>query len=134
MEEGVMYPRECECGKVVQREHMWVKHVESKSHAVNMEQKGFVMDESGEYTKLPSDLQTIINFKEYNINPRNLGRMVRVAFAVRGWPNKEHPGTVVDFMKEHRLPTFDIGRGAGWTAAEGNTYITNRVKEYMGVK
>lgn len=131
MEEEIMYPRECECGKVIERAYMWDKHVTSKRHADAMEAKGFVKNDEGEFEALPDDLQAIVDMKDRD--PRFIGKMLRYAFAQRGWPNKQHPGTVLDFMKEHNLPMFNLGRGH-WSASEGDSNIVNQVKEYMGVR
>jgi len=36
--------------------------------------------------------------------PQQRAKWVRRAFASRGWPNKEHPETVRDFLIQHEIP------------------------------
>lgn len=51
---------------------------------------------------LDADLQAIVDDKRST--PQVLAKMTRFAFAARGWPNVEHPGTVRDFLVEHNKP------------------------------
>lgn len=51
---------------------------------------------------LPLDLQRPVD--AIRETPRVRARWVRRAFAARGWPNQEHPGTVRDFLEKHSIP------------------------------
>jgi len=68
---------------------------------------------------LPADLQAAVD--EVRSTPQMRAKMVRAAFAARGWPNASHPGTVRDFLIEHKIPIIDVPRGfdsgeaAAWT-------------------
>jgi len=52
--------------------------------------------------KLPPDLLRPV--EDTNATPQQRAHWVRVAFASRGWPNKEHLGTVRDFLVEYKIP------------------------------
>ena len=51
---------------------------------------------------LDPDLQAPIDAVKQT--PQERARLVRWAFSARGWPNGEHPGTVRDFLTEHKIP------------------------------
>lgn len=65
---------------------------ESKSDSVVVEERA----------PLPPDLLRPVEDAE--ASPQQRARWVRRAFSVRGWPNGEHPGTVRDFLIEHKIP------------------------------
>ena len=62
------------------------------------------LESTGEPSKpdLPPDLQAVVNAT--NLSPQVRAKMVRWAFATRGWPNKDYTGTVRDFLVEHNIP------------------------------
>ena len=37
-------------------------------------------------------------------SPQERAHEARVVFSANGWPNKEHPGTVRDFLLEYEIP------------------------------
>jgi len=41
-------------------------------------------------------------------DPRNVAKMVRSVFNRMDWPNSDHQGTVVDWLREHNIPILDI--------------------------
>jgi len=51
---------------------------------------------------MPPELQAAIDATDRT--PQLRAQMVRRSFGARGWPNKEHPGTVRDFLNEHKIP------------------------------
>lgn len=129
MEEERTYPVDCVCGKEgLGNEYLYTKHIESQAHEKALLNLGYVKDENGELTELPDDLKYIISLRD--TEPQNIGKMLRFAFADRGWPNKHHTGTVADFMKEHNLPHFDVSRGHA-NQAESDQLRRNAVKEYL---
>ena len=129
MEEERTYPVDCECGKeALSNEYAYTKHIESKVHENAMLQRGYVKDDNGELTELPDDLKAIVAMKQED--PMMIGKMLRYAFAKRGWPNRHHLGTVGDFMTEHKLPSFDLPR-VKFGQAEGDQMRRNEIQEYI---
>jgi hypothetical protein len=129
MEEERSYPVDCVCGKEsLGTEYAYTKHIESKVHETAMLNMGYVKDENGELVELPEDLKYIIRLKDKN--PMAIGKMLRFAFSDRGWPNRQHTGTVLDFMNDHNLPVFNVPRGNG-NQAETDQFRRNQVKEYI---
>lgn len=61
-----------------------------------------VKPETEEVSELPQDLQAAVD--AVDASPQERCKMVRLAFASRGWPNADHPGTVRDFCVEHDIP------------------------------
>ena len=51
---------------------------------------------------LGADLQAAIDLVDET--PQSRAKIVRAAFGARGWPNKEYPGTVLDFLNDHNIP------------------------------
>ena len=51
--------------------------------------------------KLAADLQAVLDSTD---TPQVRAKMTRYAFAVRGWPNADHHGSVRDFLVEHGVP------------------------------
>lgn len=51
---------------------------------------------------LEADLRSPV--EATNDTPQDRAKAVRGAFAARGWPNEEHPGTVRDFLVEWNIP------------------------------
>ena len=61
-----------------------------------------VMIEKAEKAGLSPDLKaTVLGF---DLSHKERARIVRAAFAARGWPNDSHPGKVLDFLKEWDIP------------------------------
>jgi hypothetical protein len=61
---------------------------------------------------LDPDLQAIVDSAD---RPILRAKMTRAAFGARNWPNPSHPGTVVDFLKEHGIPFLNTADGASAT-------------------
>ena len=40
-------------------------------------------------------------------DPRSIAKMVRSVFNRMDWPNSDHQGTVVDWLREHNIPILD---------------------------
>jgi len=117
------YPRNCECGREgLANEYQYTQHLASKGHAEALAE----LESRPE--PLDRDLEAIIALKDED--PGVIGKMLRYAFAARGWPNRKHPGTVSDFMKEHDLPRFDIARGR-MNQSEADHYRSVKIKEYI---
>jgi hypothetical protein len=57
---------------------------------------------------LDADLQAIVDSSTET--PQMRAKMTRYAFAARGWPNADHPGSVRDFLVEHGVPVDPIRR------------------------
>ena len=98
-------------------------HVESERH---IEAMGMA-PEDVEDRVYPADLQDAVD--GYEIDPRDRAKMVRGAFAERGWPDESHPGTVRDFLEENRIPFFVLPDHVTW--AEGKNYSNAASKEIL---
>ena len=90
-------------------------HMRGPTHQANLRKGSVVSDptawEQGKELafrpiELDPDLQAIVD--AVGSTPQVRGRMTRVAFSTRGWPNDEHPETVRDFMEAHNIPCIYV--------------------------
>ena len=103
---------DCPCGKTGLHPRGMRFHKQSEQHkrwefydlgsSIETTSPAEVMEGPGVNGSLPTDLQAAVD-AVYD-SPQLRAKMVRYAFAYRGWPNKEHQGTVREFLQEQSIP------------------------------
>ena len=73
-----------------------------EAELVEVLQETVVIGETPPPNGLEPDLLRAV--EDTTATPQMRARWVRRAFGSRGWPNKEHSGTVKDFLVEHNIP------------------------------
>lgn len=55
--------------------------------------------------ELPPDLAAAVT--GISLSPQDRAKMVRGYFSAQGWPNAEHPGTVLEFLQQYEVPVVE---------------------------
>ena len=118
----------CGCGMEVAPQGM-AGHLTGRKHKEALAAKlgGTTTSSSGAGTDVSVDTRMDIDLANAIKRPKQTGRdlqliakNVRMVFADRRWPSEEHPGTVLDFLREQGIPTVaqrQVAREAAAKAA-----------------
>ena len=101
----------CGCGKEVTTSRALTMHQTSKAHRT-WENGGTEPETSGVAVAtapaMDETLMAALAEARAGADPRNVAKMVRSVFNRMDWPNSDHQGTVVDWLREHNIPILDI--------------------------
>jgi len=98
----------CGCGREVSTSRALAMHQTSKAH--RDWENGTTGSDDAEATAPSMDETLVASLAEARAgaDPRNVAKMVRSVFNRMDWPNSDHQGTVVDWLREHNIPILDI--------------------------
>jgi hypothetical protein len=95
----------CGCGKEVSTPRAMAMHQTSKVHK---EWEASQSSEEGEQSPEAMDdtLVAALSSARAGDDPRAVAKMVRSVFNRMDWPDDGHPGTVLDWLTQHNIPTL----------------------------
>lgn len=97
----------CGCGKEVSTSRALAMHQTSKAHRA-WENGGTETSGVAVATAMDETLIAALAEARAGADPRSVAKMVRSVFNRMDWPNSDHQGTVVDWLREHNIPVLDI--------------------------
>lgn len=116
---------ECLCGAMIARTGQ-LMHEASKAHRAWAEAQvvDLTVDAVAEVT-LTTDpnRERIQAMVQEGRDPRGIAKTVREIFAGHDWPDEDHPGDVVQCLRENGVPILQLPRHLDPSGA--NTYTTN---------